>query len=128
MYFAKAHLGKTRQKLTGTGILFVVYLEQVEQDKEIQMLPRKLRTAKIQKKILQPEGIELWQAPVITKWLDGHDTVTIDDLDVAIINATCQYLRAGAPGIGWRPLRKANCGNEAIVSAERLSYLLGASR
>ena len=73
------------------------------------MLPEKIRTAKIQKKILQPEGIELWQAPIIAKgilntitnWLDGKSEIILDDLDIAIIRETCKHIRNGSPGIGW---------------------------
>lgn len=100
------------------------------------MLPRKLRTAKIQQKILRPQGLETWQAPTVArgivntilKWLDGQTEVTVDDLDIFIIRATCHHLREGAPGIGWQPLRKRECGNEARVSADRLRYLLGAQK
>jgi hypothetical protein len=102
---------------------------------EDKMLPKKLRTAKIQQKILQPEGVETWQAPTVArgivrtsvKWLEGQDEVWVDDLDIAIIRAACQHLREGAAGIGWQPLRKGACGNEARVNAEYLRYLLGAS-
>lgn len=98
------------------------------------MLPKKLRTAKIQEQILFPQGVGLWQAPVIAKgvykttlrWLEGKSEVTLDPLDIEILRKAGEHRRNGDPIVGFRPFRKGFCGDITTVSADYLRYLLGA--
>ena len=91
------------------------------------MLPRKLRTIKIQNKILNPQGADLWAAPVVArgiikttlKWLKGKQQVEMDEFDCAIIRAALNHIRSGQ---GFNPISggAALVGDKMLISAPYL--------
>ena len=97
------------------------------------MLPKQLRTAKIQERLIDPQGINRWKAARlarfvhqrIARWLDGKNTVELDDLDCLIIRWMCQHLGIGS-GINFNPFRggAALCGNTMIESVPYLKSRL----
>ena len=100
------------------------------------MLPRKLRTAKIQSKIIDPQGKARWQAATVArgilrttaKWLEDKDEVEIDRLDILLLERSKQHLHEAAPIIGWTPFRaQATSLIVATVRTAELRYRLGLS-
>lgn len=97
------------------------------------MLPRKLRTQKIQEKVINPQGTARWQAGQVSrgilntaiKWMEEKDSVTIDRLDILLLTLCFEHLHESAPIIGWNPFQSLAIGlTEITISTKELQRLL----
>ena len=98
------------------------------------MLPRKLRTPKIQEKIIDPQGVARWQAGIVArgilnttaKWIEGKEQVTLDRLDIVLLAKSKEHLHESAPIIGYNPFQSIASGMiEVTIRTAELRQLLG---